>query len=60
MNLPGIKHRLISGFSIAALLFTAFFFLPDAGIPFVLAALAGLLASLHALAKRPAAALRAE
>lgn len=44
MNLPGIKHRLISGFSIAALLFTAFFFLPDAGIPFVLAALAGLLA----------------
>ena len=44
MNLPGIKHRLISGFSIAALLFTAFFFLPDAGVPFVLAALAGMLA----------------
>ena len=44
MNLPGIKHRLISGFSIAALLFTAFFYLPDAGVPFVLVALAGLLA----------------
>lgn len=44
MNLPGIKHRLISGFSIAALLFAAFFYLPDAGVPFVLAALAGLLA----------------
>jgi len=43
MNLPGIKHRLISGFSIAALLFTAFFFLPDAGIPFVLAGLAAII-----------------
>lgn len=44
MKLPEIKHRLISGFSIAALLFSAFFFLPDAGIPFVLAALAAILA----------------
>ena len=44
MNLPGIKHRLISGFSIAGLLFAAFFTLPDAGVPFVLAALAGMLA----------------
>lgn len=44
MKLPEIKHRLISGFSIAALLFSAFFFLPDAGIPFVLAALAAIMA----------------
>ena len=44
MSLPAIKHRLISGFSIAGVLFAAFFFLPDAGIPFVLAALAALMA----------------
>ena len=44
MNLPGIKHRLISGFSIAGALFSAFFFMPDAGIPFVLAALAAIMA----------------
>ena len=44
MNLPGIKHRLISGFSIAGALFAAFFFLPDAGAPFVVAAIAALLA----------------
>ena len=44
MNLPGIKHRLISGFSIAGVLFSAFFFMPDAGIPFVLAALAAVMA----------------
>ena len=43
MNLPGIKHRLISGFSIAAVLFAAFFFLPDVGIPAVLAALAAVM-----------------
>jgi len=43
MTLPAIKHRLISGFSIAGVLFAAFFFLPDAGIPFVLAALAALM-----------------
>ena len=29
MNLPGIKHRLLSGFSIAGVLFAAFFFLPE-------------------------------
>ena len=44
MNLPAIKHRLISGFSIAGVLFAAFFFMPDAGIPFVLAALAAIMA----------------
>ena len=44
MNLPGIKHRLISGFSILALLFSAFFYMPDAGMPFVLAALAAIMA----------------
>lgn len=44
MSLPGIKHRLISGFSIAGALFAAFFFLPDAGAPFVVAAIAALLA----------------
>ena len=40
MSLPAIKHRLLSGFSIAGALFAAFFFMPDGGIPFVLAALA--------------------
>ena len=39
MILPNIKHRLISGFSIAGVLFAAFFFLPDPGIPYVVAAL---------------------
>ena len=43
MSLPGIKHRLISGFSIAAVLFAAFFFMPDPGVPFVLAAIAALM-----------------
>jgi phosphatidate cytidylyltransferase len=43
VKLPNIKHRLISGFSIAGALFAAFFFLPDAGIPFVLAALAAVM-----------------
>jgi len=44
VNLPGIKHRLLSGFSIAGVLFAAFFFLPDAGAPFVLAALGAVIA----------------
>ncbi len=44
MSLPAIKHRLLSGFSIAGVLFAAFFFMPDAGIPFVLAALAAIMA----------------
>ena len=43
MKLPGIKYRLISGLSIAVLLFLAFFWLPDAGVPFVLAALAAII-----------------
>jgi len=44
MNLPGIKHRLISGFSIAGALFALLFFMPDIGIPFMLAAIVALLA----------------
>ena len=44
MSLPAIKHRLISGFSIGGLLLAAFFFLPDAAAPFVLAALAVIMA----------------
>ena len=44
MSLPAIKHRLISGFSIAGALFAAFFYMPDGGIPFVLAALAAVMA----------------
>ena len=44
MSLPSIKHRLASGLTIAGVLFAAFFFMPDAGAPFVLAALAALLA----------------
>ena len=44
MSLPAIKHRLLSGFSIAGALFAAFFFMPDGGIPFVLAALAAIMA----------------
>ena len=35
-QLPDIKFRLISGFSIAGLLFAAVFLLPDAGIPVIL------------------------
>ena len=44
MNLPAIKHRLLSGFSIAGVLFAAFFFMPDVVAPFVLAALAAIMA----------------
>lgn len=44
MNLPAIKHRLLSGFSIAAVLFAAFFYLPDLAAPFILAALAAIMA----------------
>jgi phosphatidate cytidylyltransferase len=44
MNLPGIKHRLFSAAVILAALFSAFFFLPDAGIPFALAALVAVMA----------------
>ena len=44
MSLPAIKHRLLSGFSIAGVLFAAFFYMPDGGIPFVLAALAAIMA----------------
>jgi len=44
MKLPSIKHRLISGFSIAGVLFAAFFLLPDGAAPLILAALAGLMA----------------
>ena len=44
MSLPAIKHRLLSGFSIAGALFAAFFYMPDGGIPFVLAALAAIMA----------------
>lgn len=44
MNLPAIKHRLLSGFSIAGALFAAFFFMPDVVAPFVLAALAAIMA----------------
>ena len=43
MNLPGIKHRLISGFSIAGALFAAFFYLPDGGVPVALAAIAAIM-----------------
>ncbi|NLG34684.1 MAG: CDP-archaeol synthase [Lentisphaerae bacterium] len=44
MNLPAIKHRLISGFSIAAVLFSVFFLMPDAAAPFILSALAAVMA----------------
>lgn len=43
-QLPAIKYRLVSGFSLAGALFAAFFFLPDAFMPAVLALLGGLLA----------------
>ncbi|MBQ9343677.1 MAG: CDP-archaeol synthase [Kiritimatiellae bacterium] len=43
-KLPSIGHRLVSGFSLAGALFAAFFFLPDAFMPVVLAGLGGLLA----------------
>ena len=42
-KLPSIKNRLVSGISIAVALFAAFFFLPDAFLPLVLAAIAALL-----------------
>ena len=44
MSFPGIAHRLISGISMAVLLFTALFCLPDIGVPFILAALAAIMA----------------
>jgi len=44
MSLPNIRHRLLSGFTIAGVLFAAFFFLPDAGAPFLLAALSAMIA----------------
>ncbi|MBR6021197.1 MAG: phosphatidate cytidylyltransferase [Kiritimatiellae bacterium] len=42
-KLPSIKNRLASGISIAVALFAAFFFLPDAFLPLILAAIAALL-----------------
>ena len=44
MNLPGIKHRLISAVLILSSLFAAFRWMSDAFIPFVLAALAAIIA----------------
>ena len=44
MSFLGIAHRLISGISMAVLLFTALFCLPDIGVPFILAALAAIMA----------------
>lgn len=44
MILPSIKHRLLSGFSIAGVLGAAFFFLPDVCAPFILAALGAVMA----------------
>lgn len=44
MRFPGITHRLVSGISLALLLFAAFFFLPELGVPVVLAALAAIIA----------------
>ena len=44
MNLPAIKHRLVSGVSIAAVRFTVFFLMPDVAAPFILAALAAVMA----------------
>ena len=44
MSLPNIRHRLLSGFTIAGVLFAAFFFLPDVGAPFLLAALSAMIA----------------
>ena len=44
MNLPALKHRLISGFSIAAVLFSVFFLMPDIAAPFILSALAAIMA----------------
>lgn len=43
MNLPGIKHRLFSAFLILSSLFVAFRWMPDAGVPYVLAALAAIM-----------------
>ncbi len=44
MSLPAIKHRLLSGFSIAAILFAAFFLLPDLAAPVILSLLAVVIA----------------
>ena len=44
MKLPNIRRRLLSGFSIGGLLFAAFFLLPDLGAPFILGALAAIMA----------------
>ena len=44
MNLPAIKHRLLSGFSIAGVLFAVFFLMPDVAAPFILAALSAVIA----------------
>lgn len=43
MKLPGIKHRLFSAFLILTSLFVAFRWMPDAGVPFALAALAAIM-----------------
>ncbi len=43
MSLPNIKNRVISGVSMAVVLFCVFFLMPDAGLPFVLAALAAVI-----------------
>lgn len=44
MRLPAIRRRLASGLTIGAVVLAAFFWLPDAAAPFVLAALAVILA----------------
>jgi len=44
MTLPAIKHRLISATVILSALFAAFFFLPDAAAPYILSALAAIIA----------------
>jgi phosphatidate cytidylyltransferase len=44
VNLPGIKHRLLSATLILSSLFLAFFYLPDGGVPVALAALAAIMA----------------
>lgn len=41
--LPSIRHRLISGFSMAAVAVAACFFMPDWGVPFILAVLMALM-----------------
>ena len=44
MSLPSIKHRLLSGFSIAAVLFSVFFLMPDIAAPVILSTLAAIMA----------------